>query len=219
MLVALLPSPFLPPAAWEPVAAALRARGHRVTVPTLPTPAAPATLAAGLTAALPATEPLTLVPHSNAGLYVPGLCTTHRVAAAIFVDALLPPGAGPAPVAPPTFLAHLRGLATPDGLLPPWTTWWDAADIAPLFPSPAALATLRAAEPRVPLSYVEGTVDVPAGWASGVRGAYLAFGDAYADERATAGELGWPVVTIPDAGHLHVLMAPETVADHIAAWL
>jgi hypothetical protein len=44
-----------------------------------------------------------------------------RRAGVVYVDAALP---GRGHSATPEFLNR---LATPDGLLPPWTTWWDYA--------------------------------------------------------------------------------------------
>ena len=210
MLVALLSSPFLGPAAWSPVAARL----GDVLVPSVPVPRSADALAAAYGAALPADRDLAVVAHSNAGLYVPGRCATHRVRAALFVDALLPTS-GPVPVAPAAFRERLAGLAGPGGLLPPWTDWWDEADVAPLFPDTATRARIEAGQPRVPLSYVTSTVPVAPGWDAGVCGGYLAFGSGYAAERADAAGRGWAVETLP-GGHLHMLIDPDSVAGWIA---
>lgn len=57
----------------------------------------------------------------------------NPIAGCIFVDAAVPPSSGETQVVPPGALPFLRGMAS-DGLLPPWTDWWDEADVAPLFP-------------------------------------------------------------------------------------
>ena len=69
-------------------------------------------------ATLPTEQDLIVVPHSNAGVYVPELVMQRRVVGAVFVDAVLPPGRGYAPLAPPAFLDLLREKADDDGLLP-----------------------------------------------------------------------------------------------------
>lgn len=74
--------------------------------------------------------------HSNAGAYVPALTGQRRVVGCVFVDALLPSRAGRVPLAPLAFLDVLRDLADDVGLLPPWTCWWDEADVAGLLPAP-----------------------------------------------------------------------------------
>jgi hypothetical protein len=59
-----------------------------------------------------------LIPHSNAGLYVPALTTHCRVTGYVFVDAVLPAPAGQVPMAPAEFYDYLAPKADPDGLLP-----------------------------------------------------------------------------------------------------
>jgi hypothetical protein len=56
---------------------------------------------------------------------------------------------------------------------------------------------------------------VPSGW-NDIPGAYLAFGDTYAEERDQATPKGWPVTTLPP-GHLRLLTHPTEVASHLAA--
>jgi hypothetical protein len=166
-----------------------------------------------LTGAVPADRDVVLVPHSNAGLYVPALTAVRRVAGYLFVDAGLPGDTGPVPVAPPALRDGLRPLAGPDGLLPPWTDWWPEADVAALFPDAATRRDVEREQVRLPLSYFDGTLPVPAGWAA-APGGYLAFGDTYAEDRARAADRGWPVATLAGA-HLHLLVDPGAVAAAI----
>jgi hypothetical protein len=212
---ALLPSPFLGPAVWSPVAAELRRLGHRVVAPRfgIAAPASPALVLDELLAQLPADQPLVLVPHSNAGLYAPTLTTLTRATAVVFVDAILPADSGQVEVAPARLLDAVRDRADDDGLLPVWTSWWAEDDVAPLFPDDSVRRRVESEQRRVPLAYLKATVHVPAGWHR-VPGGYLAFGSTYAEEQALASTLGWPVVTLPGR-HLHMLVDPPAVAAEI----
>jgi XTP/dITP diphosphohydrolase len=210
-LVLLVPSPLLGPATWEPVARGLRDHGRPAEVvdpgEEVPTPAR---VAAAVERAAGG-RPVVLVPHSNAGLYVPLLRTRLDVRAAVLVDAALPaPGAGTR-LAPPSLLDLVRPLADEEGLLPPWPQWWPEEDRAALFPDPASGRRVEREAPRVPLAYLEESVATPPGW-EGVPGAYVAFGDTYAEERSRAEALGWPTVRLA-GGHLHQLHDPAGVAD------
>ena len=219
--VVLLPSPLLGPAVWEPVAAALRGRGHRTTVVASPStpPRAPSDVRDHILSSVPEGEPVVLVPHSNAGLFVPAVVRQRDVVGVVFVDAGLPPSSGRVPLSPPAHLGHLAELADADGLLPPWTKWWDPAEIAALFPDAQTQHAVEAEEQRLPLGYFRGELEVPTGWDQGFAGAYLAFGSTYAAEAASARRRGWPVRTFEGAGHLHQLVDPGGVADAIGSVL
>ncbi|HEU4421304.1 MAG TPA: hypothetical protein VFR67_02055 [Pilimelia sp.] len=219
IVVALLPSPLLGPAVWQPVADRLSGYGRAVLpVPVLRTaPLTPDRVLRHFLDVLPAGADLVLVPHSNAGLYVPALSAHHRVIAYSFVDAGLPPRHGHVPLAPPGAYEFLREKADDEGLLPPWTQWWEAADVAPLFPSADVRRRVEREQQRLPLSYFAGTLPVPSGW-DDRPGTYVAFGDTYADDRLAASRRGWPVTTLP-GGHLHTLIDPERVAAEIDTFL
>ncbi|MDP9445004.1 MAG: hypothetical protein M3P83_11900 [Actinomycetota bacterium] len=214
--LALLGSPLLGASVWERVAAELGRRGW----PVLTAPHGPATartpdeVLGAFCAAVPRNRPVVLVPHSNAGLYVPALVRRLRPAGAVFVDAGLPPAAGEVPLAPPELLRVLAAKADPAGLLPPWTRWWDDADVAALFPDPDTRARVERDQPRLPLSYFAARLPVPSGWDGGLRGAYLAFGDTYADDRESARARGWPTATLPGR-HLHMLVDPTGVTGEL----
>jgi hypothetical protein len=193
------------------VADALRAAG-RETVTPVPAGGTPAAVLASLLAGLPADRDLTLVPHSNAGLYAPALADARPVTGCVFVDAALPTAGDSSPTAPPGLVAHLGSLAGPDGLLPGWTHWWDEAETAPLFPSAGTRAEVEAEQPRLPVAYFTDRVPTP-DWA-GLHCAYLAFGTTYDDEIAHARAAGWPVEVL-DGRHLHLLVDPARVAAAI----
>ena len=209
----LLPSPLLGPAVWEPVAAALRVAGRAcAVVPGAGT--SPAEVLTDFEAELP-DGPLVLVPHSNAGLYVPALAEGREIVAAVFVDAALPSrDGGPTPLAPTGLVDFLRTLADADGVLPPWSRWWDEASIAALFPDDETRRRVQAEERSLPLSYFTDAVPSPP-W-NHLRCAYLAFGDTYADEVAQARAAGWPAEVV-DGGHLEMLHCPERVARRVVA--
>lgn len=162
---------------------------------------------------VPADVDVILIPHSNAGLYVPALTTHRRVLGYVFVDAVLPPPSGAAPMIPPEMRDFLASKADSAGILPGWTQWWDEEDISGLFPSAEVRAEIERAEPRLPLSYFRGAVSIPTGWDKHPA-AYLSFGDNYAQERADAASRGWPVRTIPGE-HLHMLVDPAQVATEL----
>jgi len=205
--ILLVPSPLLGAPSWGEVPASMAAAGRDVRVVDTSGVRAPGQLV-DVVAAAAGGAPVVLVPHSNAGLAVPELLSRVDVRAAVFVDAALPLGGGEAALAPPGLLAMLESLADDEGLLPPWTAWWD--DLAGVFPDDAARAAVEAGQPQLPLSYFTATLPVPDGWASGPFG-YLAFGETYAEEVAFARARGWPV-TVLDGRHLHQLHDPAGVA-------
>lgn len=209
----LIHSPFLGPAMWRATAGVLEDMGRGVLVPSLagvaagPPPFWPAGVEAIVRSA--GDHPVVLVPHSNAGLYVPAVVARlgDQVRGAVFVDAALP-GAGHH-----TTPEFLRRLATEDGRLPPWTSWWDDADVAELFPDAEVRAAVEAEQPRMPLAYYEHLPPAPEGWATAPC-AYLWFGRPYDQGAAQAAASGWPTVHLP-GGHLHMLAEPHAVAEAI----
>ena len=214
-----LPSPLLGPSVWRPVARILADQGWPTLFCEGPSPVVTGDdVLEAFVAALPRDRDLVLVPHSNAGAYVPELSVDFSILAMVFVDAVLPPPSGRIPLAPTALLDVLRERADADGLLPPWTQWWDETDVQALFPDAASRAAVEREQQRIPLTYLEGERAVPAGWDE-VPGAYLAFGDTYADERDDAARRGWPVRTLQHAGHLHQLAAPDQVAEAIGTLL
>jgi hypothetical protein len=214
-ILALLPSPLLGPAVWEPVVPALTRRGWDVAaIPGLPrAPTCVDDAVVAYRGVLPVDRDIVLVPHSNAGVLAPLIAVGRPVAGYVFVDARLPPDSGTVPVADPRQLAFLAEKADADGLLPPWTAWWDPPDRDELFPDDAAVARVEREQHRLPLSYFADRVPIPAGWDDRPSG-YLSFGDTYARELADAADRGWAVRRLPGK-HLHMLVEPDTVAAAI----
>ena len=163
--IALLASPLLGPASWEPVHETLKSRGwdsviaaHSGTAPS----SAAVVIASFIEAIAPADEWI-LVPHSNAGLLAPAVARSRAVKAVVYVDARLPePGAHP--MSPPSSLEFLAQHVSGDGRLAAWNE-------------------MR----RLPIDYFKDSVD-GTGWAD-VPSAYLAFGEVYATPAAVAGSI------------------------------
>ena len=169
-----------------------------------PAPYWPAGVAAIVEAA--GDEPVVLALHSNSGLYAPAVVDAlgDQVRGVVFVDAALP---GSGAYAQRDFLA---GLAGPDGLLPPWTEWWDEVDVAALFPDSEMRAQVEAEQARLPLAYYDTLPPAHDGW-DRMPCAYVWFGDPYDQAAARARTQGWPIRHVPGR-HLHMLVDPDAVA-------
>ena len=219
-LFVLVHSPTVGPSTWSPVAGQLVASGCDAVVPSLlPVgeggppfwPRVVAAVTAGLAGTDPG-QPVVLVAHSNAGVFIPviGRGLARPVACSIFADATVPAASGHTPIADDQFLPFLRGLACPDGRLPRWTDWWDEQDVAPLFPSPQAREVITGEQPRLPLAYYQEQVPAPAGWDDHPCG-YLQFSSGYQDQAQRARQRRWPVRSVPGE-HLHQVVDPHGVA-------
>jgi hypothetical protein len=220
----LVHSPSVGPRTWAPIKSRLDDVGAVTIVPTLVAVADAGTpfwekvseITREAIDQLPADQPIVIVAHSNAGLFVPVVVASapRPVVGCIFVDAALPSLFGPTPVATPELLEFLRPKVV-DGRLPQWTAWWDDADIAPMFPDAEVRRVVSAEQPRLPLSYYEELVPVPLGWDSLPCG-YLLFGPPYDAMARDAAQRGWAVKE--NAGlHLHQLVDPDAVTRSIIA--
>jgi hypothetical protein len=139
-------------------------------------------------------------------LYVPAVVEAlgEQVRGVVFVDAALPE-AGPY-----TNSEFLSGLDIVDGLLPPWTSWWDEGDVAELFPDAQLRAQVEAEQPRMPLAYYDNLPPTPDDWTVPSVG-YIWFGVPYDQGAARASRRGWPTAHVPGT-HLHMLADPGAVA-------
>ena len=220
----LVHSPSVGPGTWLPVADRLRELGYGVAVPSLlgvangePPfwPHVAAAAAAGLAGTDPA-EPLVLVVHSNAGVFVPVILDglNRPIECCVFADAAIPAAGDSTPTAPEGLLPFLRGLADADGRLPQWTDWWDEYDVAPMFPSPGVRRVLAAEQPRLPLAYYLERVPVAQGWDYGLACGDLLYSEGYAEPLAEARRRGWTALSVPGE-HLHQVVDPEAVTEAI----
>jgi hypothetical protein len=224
-LFVLLHSPVVGPSTWAPVAERLTGLGCAAIVPSLLNvgvggppywPRVVSAVRQEVAGTGPA-QPLVLVAHSNAGVFVPvirhGL--SRPVACSVFVDATVPSEDGPMPNTGEDFLPFLRGLADPEGWLPRWTDWWEAEDVSGLFPDPLTRDIVTAELPRLPLAYYEEKVPVPQGWDDHPC-RYLQFSAGYEGEARAAAKRGWQVRSLPGE-HLHQLADPAGVAGELIA--
>lgn len=218
----LVHSPSVGPLTWASVAARLTARGRESIVPSLLDvadagppfwPRVVQNVNAAMSRLGP-DRPVLLVPHSNAGLFVPLLVARalRPVHGCLFVDAALPAAIGPSPVVPTELLDLLSDKVT-DGRLPPWTDWWDEEAVASMFPDAKTRAAVSAEQPRLPLAYYEQTVPVPPGWDDRPCG-YLLFGPPYDEVAAIARARGWLVDEL-SGQHLHQIVDPDAVAERL----
>ncbi|MGW3359321.1 alpha/beta hydrolase [Streptomyces bungoensis] len=221
-LFVLLHSPSMGPSSWHSAAEELTAAGFQVRVPSLlhvgagdpPFWPRVADAVRDDLRQVPAGRPVTLVAHSNAGLFLPVVraALDQPVTGSVFVDAPLPARVGPTPVAPPELLEFLTPLAV-NGRLPRWTDWWDEADVAPMFADPVVRRTVTEEQPTLPLSYYEQRIPVPDGWDDHPC-SYLLFGPPYDGCAAEARDRGWRVAHLPGA-HLHQIVDPAGTARHL----
>ncbi|MGN6678287.1 MAG: alpha/beta fold hydrolase [Streptosporangiaceae bacterium] len=217
----LVHSPSVGPSTWRQVSDQLRQGGHETVVPSLlgvadggpPYWAAVATAVRGGLSGRDIRQPVVLVAHSNAGLFVPVIASELRgsVVCSIFADASIPPSSGSTPVAEDEFLPFLRDLVDENGRLPQWTNWWSDEDVAPMLPDPPLRQVITAEQPRLPLEYYLEQIPVPAGWDDQPCG-YLLFSQAYEGQADEARRRGWPVRTTRGE-HLHQAVDPEAVTQ------
>lgn len=220
----LIPSPFVGPGTWEPVASRLREAGRVVVVADLRSVLVaddPVARAVELLAPVVGggSDPSILVPHSGAGPLIPAVVDglpPGTVAGVVFVDAGLPePGSRTRPLASPDFLDMLRPLLDERGMLPRWSDWWDPADVVATIPDPVQRAALTEEMPEVPFAYLERSIAIPEHWPA-VPGAYLLFDpDSYRSDADLAASLGWPVETLTSAAHLEMVRDPDRVVGSL----
>lgn len=214
-MIALVHSPLTGPSVWRRVAAELEGRGRRVVVPSLA--GSPdggwRSVVDAARAGMSHDPPTTLVGHSNSGILLPSIADGFRDLRLIFVDASIPRSSGLTPMAEPEFLSFVRGLASTDGRLPPWSRWWGAGQMRGLVPDEEARHEVEADMPAIPVAYLEGAAETPAGW-DRRQCAYLRFSDAYRAEENEAERRGWPTAVVPGS-HLQMVVDPAGVADAI----
>ena len=128
------------------------------------------------------------------------------------MDAALPAeGESETLLAPAAFAELIETLPLHAGLLPPWPSWWDRADIATLFPDEDWLDLVTREAPRLAPAYFATPIPVPRGWEARPA-TYLAFGDTYAAGLAFAEGAGW-AVRRESGHHLAHLAEPGRVAE------
>jgi hypothetical protein len=224
-ILVLLHSPLVGPLTWQPAATSLRAAGYHVTVPSLTGvldsgPPYYRKLAGRVAETIRQAAPagagaVVLIGHSGAGALLPAAAqaTGTPVAAAVFVDAILPhPGASWFQTAPPALREQLFGLARDgrDGRLPAWHQWFPPDAVTGLLPEEDLRRRFIAELPRLPLAYFEEPAPVVDGWPLACCG-YLRLSGAYDGVADQAERHGWLVVREP-ADHLAMLTRPAAIS-------
>lgn len=221
--IALIHSPLVGPLSWSPVMQVLRQIGFDAVTPPLsdvdggnePYWKQHADSVGRALRDVPAGRPQVLVGHSGAGPLLPAIGTSiaHDVAAYIFVDAGLPHPTlsrlDEMEITIPGFGRDLRRYLEAGGRFPEWTD----DDLREIVPDDrirhALLADLR---PRQ-LGFFEERLPAVAEWPDAPCG-YIRLSAGYAAPAAQARARGWPYREF-DAGHFHMLVAPESVAGAI----
>jgi pimeloyl-ACP methyl ester carboxylesterase len=218
--IVLIHSPLVGPSTWSLVAGHLVGRGVRVLVPVFhgteethaPWWKQQADAVARQLAPLPADQPLVLVGHSGAGPLLPamGKLLDQPVAGYVFVDAGLPQGGrsylDEMEANIPAFAAELRHHLQSGGRFPDWT---DEVLQTTIPDDSLRREVLTELQPR-PLAFFEEPLPVVADWPDAPCG-YVKFTDSYARHADRARAMGWTYREF-DAGHFHMLVAPEDVA-------
>jgi hypothetical protein len=219
-MLVLLHSPLVGPLTWQPAATSLCAAGYHVAVPSLTGvvdtgPPYHRKLASRVAETIRQANPtgaVVLIGHSGAGALLPAVAEAAGtpVAAAVFVDAILPhPGASWFDTAPPVLREQLHGLAR-DGRLPAWHQWFPPDALTELVPEEDLRRRFIAELPRLPLAYFAERAPVVGGWPP-ARCGYLRLSEAYDGEADEAERHGWLVVREP-ADHLAMLTRPAAIS-------
>ena len=219
-MLVLLHSPLVGPLTWQPAATSLHAASYHVAVPSLTGvldtgPPYYPKLAGRVAETIRQAEPtgaVVLIGHSGAGALLPAAAeaTGTPLAAAVFVDAILPhPGVSWFQTAPPMLREQLRGLAR-DGQLPAWHQWFPPEVVTELLPEESLRRRFLAELPKLPLAYFEEHAPVARGWPP-QRCGYLRLSGAYDEIADEAERLGWLVVR-EAADHLAMLTRPAAIS-------
>jgi hypothetical protein len=219
-MLVLLHSPLVGPLTWQPAAASLRAAGYHVAVPSLTGvvdtgPPYYRRLAGRVAGTIRQANParaVVLIGHSGAGALLPAAAeaTGTPVAAAVFVDAILPhPGIAWFDTAPPVLREQLYGLAR-DGRLPAWHQWFPPEVLTELLPEEDLRRRFIAEFPRLPLAYFEEPAPTVSRWPP-ARCGYLRLSEAYDGVADEAERHGWVVIREP-ADHLAMLTRPAAIS-------
>lgn len=203
--LALLHSPLVGASTMAPLGEVLRARGHRVEVPSLEgvfdveDPGRADVVDRFVARLSHVAGPVVMVAHSAAGPLLAEVSgQVAGVVAEIYIDAFVGiPGVSSVDQAPRELVVQLQGLVR-EGRLPPWDTWFPGAELPDLGELPRVPWTWFTESPRSDL------------W-NGPWG-YLRLTGAYPAAVARAESLNAPIVRL-DLDHLAPMTDPEPVAD------
>ncbi len=221
----LVPSPFLGPSSWRPVANVLADQGQHVAIASTAMTRRDDSDHIGpwiqqiVDFGLPESgAPVVVVGHSAAVPRLPMLVDRlleegEDVVAMIGVDGRYPDGRA-FTEAEPNYAALLDGLLRPDDYLPPWPRWWGSL-VSGLVVDEMARHLVFDEAPPIPRSWFDQACPVPS-LPETVNKAFLAFGPAYVESRDQARADGWYTLTLT-GDHLHQVVAPDAVAATLVA--
>lgn len=216
----LIHSPLVGPMTWQLVADEIRRRGLVVVVPTLQTDQESrvpfwkqhAESVRHALKNIPTNRAIILVAHSGAGMLLPAIrqVTGRRVAAYLFVDAMIPEN----------MKSRLDLFGSPDaamrfrenaknGRLPPWSDDELREEIPDNTIRRHFVNELR----PLPLAVYEEPIPVFLGWPDAPC-AYLQFTPTYDFARKKAEAAGW-IYTRMIGGHFHMLVEPRAVTNEL----
>jgi hypothetical protein len=160
-------------------------------------------------------EPWIAVLHSGAGGFAPALAAASaRLAALVFVDAVLPyPGHSWRETAPA--LAERLAALTADDRLPPWNRWFEPDPTPRLLASAAVRDAFVRDLPRVPCAFLDAICPDQRRWEQ-LPAAYMQLSAGYEAEANEAARRGWPVRRA-SLHHLAMVSDPDKVAAHLIA--
>lgn len=222
----LIHSPLVGPFTWSRVTDHLRQRGHTAVVPALtgddehahvPYWRQEVEAIRSQLATVPQEQSLILVAHSGAGPLLPAIraAIPHQVAGYVFVDAGLPhPGQSRLAemrTSVPELAEELHRHLAGGGRFPEWTD----EDLRTEIPDDRTRAALLAdLQPRG-LDFFEEPLPATDGWPNAPC-SYIQTSAGYAGAAEAARHAGWPVQVVT-AGHFHMLVDPEVVAQALLA--
>lgn len=228
LMFVLVHSPIVGPGTWEPVASALRARGHAAVVPDLIDDGSPPfwrqhtrCVVRAIAEDVEPGLPLVLVAHSGGGQLLGVLGPVLRdagyhVTAEVLVDAGLPPGgtsrSGQLADESPAFADELRAALTDDGRFPTWTD----DDLVPLVGSVERRTRLVDELRPQPAAFWDEPIPTSVDWPDAPVGV-LILSDGYASTRQAAREQQWPVQVLEGNNHFLTLADEDLVADGLLA--
>lgn len=211
MRLGLVPSPFVGPSVWQPVADRLR----DAIIADYGGVEAPGWYDATAQRVVDQMdhEPWIAVLHSSAGPFAPSLATfAKQLRGLVFVDAVLPhPGTSAVERTPLEQSQRLRSLIGPDGLLAEWSSWFPKGVLEAWVPDTDARAAALSDIRRVPFAFLEARApDKSRVWEE-LPATFLKLSAGFERNAARAEALGWQVKRV-ESNHLGMVSHPDLIA-------